>query len=169
MRTITVFFLVCFIGSLSQAQNLSFGPTAGFGHGWMNADNFPAGTEKKFHPSWNAGGKLVYSFQSNWGVSADLLVSGEGGRFESSPNTKTEVEDEVVSEQDTKHSYNGFDFGLKGSAGVNVRVSPNTWLNTDLRYYHGLLDVSESANAVQNRNLRLNVGLLFGIGTVRPK
>ena len=60
----------------SNAQNLSFGPTAGFGHSWNNAE---VGTANKgFHAYYNVGGKLVYSFVTRWGISGDIKFSSEG-------------------------------------------------------------------------------------------
>ena len=64
-----------------EAQNLSFGPTAGFGHSWNNADIGTA--EKSFHAYYNIGGKLVYSFVNNWGISGDLKFSSEGQTIKS--------------------------------------------------------------------------------------
>lgn len=62
-----------------MAQHISLGPTAGFGHGWISTDNAPANYKARFHADYNVGAKLVYSIVSNWGVSADVLFSGEGG------------------------------------------------------------------------------------------
>ena len=73
---------IVFAASTLNAQTLSFGPTVGFGHSWLrNANDLPDGTSRDFHPSYNLGAKLVYSFVSHWGVSADLKFSGEGGQF----------------------------------------------------------------------------------------
>lgn len=62
-----------------NAQNLSFGLTAGFGHSQLSIENNQF--DDKFYPSYNAGAKLVYSFVSHWGVSADIKFSGEGGKI----------------------------------------------------------------------------------------
>jgi hypothetical protein len=76
MKTLVVVFaLLCSI-TISNAQNLSFGPTAGFGHAFVSEDREK---DNHFWPAWNAGVKLVYSFNPNWGASADLKFSGEGG------------------------------------------------------------------------------------------
>lgn len=56
---------------------------------------------------------------------------------------------------------NDWDLGLNAGAGVNFRIMPRTWLNTDIGYYHGLLDVT--GTDMMNQNLRLNVGLMFGL------
>lgn len=60
------------------------------------------------------------------------------------------------------------DLGIAASAGFNYRLVDRTWLNVDLSYYHGLLDVMENPNIEQrNRNLGINVGVSFGIGKVQ--
>lgn len=197
-----------------NAQNLSFGPTVGFGHSWTNSDK--GSLDRMFHPSYNVGGKLVYSFVPHWGVSGDVKFSSEGqtigndgenkivGRanyiriplqgiyffgnygdavrpkisvgpsfgFLVGGETKVRVNDEVTSTVKSKDYAEGFDFGVTGAIGANFRVAPNTWLNTDIAYYHGITDVLKNevnGKNAKNRNLGLNIGLTFGIGTVRPK
>lgn len=41
-------------------DNLSLGPIGGFGHSTISGD-IGAGVERKFEPSLNVGGRLVYS------------------------------------------------------------------------------------------------------------
>lgn len=77
------------------------------------------------------------------------------------------LNDEKVSKDDLEaltghdHIYDGLDLGLTGGAGVNFKIAGRTWLNLDASYYHGLMDVTDNGNA--NRNIRLNVGVLFGL------
>jgi hypothetical protein len=59
-----------------------------------------------------------------------------------------------------------FDAGLTAGLGANIRIGKLMWLNTDIGYYHGLVDVIENDaanNFNANRNLRLNVGLMWGL------
>ena len=78
---------IVFAAGTLNAQTLSFGPTVGFGHSWLRTpDALPDGSSREFHPSYNLGAKLVYSFVSHWGVSADLKFSGEGGKFSTETN-----------------------------------------------------------------------------------
>lgn len=72
-----------------NAQNLSFGPTAGLGHSWTNSGIGTADT--KMNAYYNLGGKLVYSFVTNWGVSADVKFSGEGHKIESAQGNKSTI------------------------------------------------------------------------------
>lgn len=60
-----------------NAQNLSFGAIGGVGHSWTSIDK-SGNLNTRLHPSYSIGGRLVYSFESNWGVSGDLRFSSEG-------------------------------------------------------------------------------------------
>jgi hypothetical protein len=73
-KTMIVLSLFIFTKSV-HAQNLSFGPTGGIGHSWIGS---PDNIDSRFHPYYNLGGKMVYSFVTNWGVSGDIKFSGEG-------------------------------------------------------------------------------------------
>ncbi|MCG2618210.1 PorT family protein [Terrimonas sp. NA20] len=191
-----------------HAQNLSLGPTAGFGHAWTSSDN--GSQDGKFHSSYNIGGKLVYSFVSHWGISADVKFSSEGETVEAVNGNKSVyranyirvplqgiyffgeygnkvrpkisvgpslgflvggeykqyVNGNVANTVKTKDISESFDFGLTGAVGLNVRVAKSTWLNADVAYYHGLTDVVNTADA-KNRNIGLNVGILFPLGTAK--
>jgi outer membrane protein W len=72
------------IGAAAQVkQHVSFGPTIGYGHSWLNTSSELApGYETKYHSTYNAGLKMVYSIKTHWGVSADVKYSSEGGSFE---------------------------------------------------------------------------------------
>jgi len=66
---------------------------------------------------------------------------------------------------DIKDEMNSFDLGIHGGVGLNVRLASAIWLNTDLTYYHGFLDINDGDdNSTLNSNLGLNVGVAFGIG-----
>ncbi|HRO43546.1 MAG TPA: porin family protein [Flavipsychrobacter sp.] len=60
-----------------------------------------------------------------------------------------------------KDIFDDADLGITAGAGLNVELKKGVWLNLDGNYYHGLLDVTDNGGA--NRNLRLNVGVLFGL------
>ena len=210
MKRIFLVAGISLLGLVVNAQNLSLGPTAGFGHGWLGGED--VGGKAAFHPTYSLGGKLVYSFVSHWGISADLKFSSEGGtrtiedndyvqrlnfiripvqgiyffgeygdairpKISAGPSLgflvggkgKIKSDGEVVSEMDSKDAFKSIDFGLQAAAGANFRVARNTWLNTDITYYHGLINIHEVSDKVFNRGLGLNVGLTFGIGTVKPK
>lgn len=66
--------------------------------------------------------------------------------------------------------YNVFDLGITGGAGLNYELTRKVWLNFDVRYGLGLLDVTKDPNtSVQNRNFGINVGLSFPLGTYDKK
>lgn len=80
------------------------------------------------------------------------------------------TEGRFLGEADAKDAIKIFDVGVHGGLGVNVRLTRNTWLNTDVTYYHGLRDIYESNDADwKNRNIAWNVGVAFGIGTIRKE
>jgi len=206
--------VVLVAGSLN-AQNLSFGPTVGFGHSLLSSsEDLSNGYERKFRSAYNAGVKLVYSFVSDWGVSADVKFSGEGGKFQSDAagsretiyranyirvpvqaiyffeqlgdrvrpkvslgpsvgfvvggQLKTKEDGEETNKSDIDNYIKGFDFGLNGAIGANIRMMGNKWINADITYYHGLINVSEASGGdLKNRGIGINVGILFPIGTVK--
>ena len=60
-----------------------------------------------------------------------------------------------------------FDAGVNGGLGANIRLAKKTWLDVDAGYYRGLMDAivntSENSAYNANNNLRLHVGLMFGL------
>lgn len=67
-----------------------------------------------------------------------------------------------------------FDLGLLVGTGFNYRLSPGTWLNVDLGYTGGLIDIVKSnttyspfAPTKHNHSAALNVGVTFPLGTVK--
>lgn len=66
--------------------------------------------------------------------------------------------------------YNIFDLGITGGAGFNYELTPKVWLNFDVRYGLGLFNVSRANNEnLKNRNLGINLGLSFPLGTYDKK
>lgn len=213
MKTITTALVLFMTISAAQAQNLSFGPTAGFGHTWLAAKNTTY--DNKFFPGFNAGVKLVYSVVPNWGLSADVKFSGEGGKIAGdvagSPvetsyrahyirvpvqaiyffgklgdavrpkvslgpsvgflvggDTKYEVNGTQTNSAKTSDIFDGFDAGINGAVGANFRLGGGKWLNTDVTYYHGFNNIIDgSGPAIRNRNLGINIGVTFPIGTAK--
>lgn len=192
---------------VSDAQNLSFGPTAGFGHSFISEGN---NKDNHFWPCYNAGIKLVYSVMTHWGISADLKFSGEGGHNSLSESgseyewkyranyvripvqgiyffgdlgdavrpklslgpsmgflvggeSKAVIDEAVDAKLRTKDVLEGFDFGVTAAIGANFRLGGNKWLNADIAYYHGITNIAQDLNTIRNRNLTVNVGLMFPI------
>lgn len=71
--------------------------------------------------------------------------------------------------------FNTFDLGLQVGAGANITLGKAVWLNADINYYQGFLDAmkdKEHPNTMKNgtnwnQNLRLQVGVLFGLGRLK--
>jgi hypothetical protein len=107
----------------------------------------------------------VYFFNDYGDKCRPKISLGPSFGFFVGGDSKTEVGGETAAEVDSKDLFKGFDFGLNAAVGTNVRLSPATWLNADVNYYHGLTNVHEAGNNDwKNRGLGLNVGVLFGIG-----
>jgi hypothetical protein len=201
----------------AKAQNLSMGPVAGFNHTWMTG----MGPNRVFNPGATVGGRLTYSFNPNWGVSADLIGSWEGVKTQANyPTTSTSVDANLVflrlnprmsyyfgalgdrvrptifggtsfgvlaggetsttvassnegpsitTKVKSTDSYNTFDAGLFAGAGINYRIGKATWLNTEVVYSNGLVDLTKSDNTWSaSRGVAFNLGVTFPIGTLTP-
>jgi Outer membrane protein beta-barrel domain len=205
--------LLCLL-HFTNAQNLSIGPSGGAGNSWLDVGG-DQNSSNRFHPFFSKGGKLVYSFESNWGVSAGLVFSSEGGTksndfFRTSYRAdyirmpmqgiyffgklgdrvrpkiflgptigvfvggKTRVEDKesnIESVSSSDNVFSSLDAGINTGGGINFRIAKNIWLDTDVTYYHGLIDVFENANGpdVRNRSLSFNLGVTFPLLTVKPQ
>lgn len=69
-------------GKVNAQDNLSLGPSAGFGHTWLsNSSN------TGYQPAGNLGLSLVYSPLTHWGFGADLKWSIEGGKTSTDNNS----------------------------------------------------------------------------------
>jgi outer membrane protein W len=72
-----------------------------------------------------------------------------------------------IKEGDGSNPFNSVDLGATFGAGVNIRILPKIWLNTDVRYGLGLLDVTKNGStSVQNQNWGVNLGLSFPLGRI---
>jgi len=208
MKKATIFGAFIMMAFGATAQHLSLGPTAGFGHSWLSDGE--SASKNRFNPSYNIGGKLVYSTLTNWGFSLDAKFSGEGGTIGDNSDDKTVINlnyirvpvqaiyffgkvgnairpkvslgpsfgfliggktkdyenGNLVTEVKSKDYVKSFDLGINGAVGLNFRIAKATWLNADISYTHGLTDLSKiSGNGdLKQRNLGLNVGVLFPIG-----
>jgi outer membrane protein W len=114
----------------------------------------------------------VYHFFGKYGdrVRPKIYVGPEVGFFLGG-KTKTETTvggntSEVKT--DSKDGFKSFDFGFVAGGGINYRLKKNVWLNVDLVYNNGLIDISEGESYNANRNLGLSAGVTFPLGTVLP-
>lgn len=72
--------------------------------------------------------------------------------------------------QSPNRNYNPVDIGLTAGVGLNYRIKNKVWLNTDVRYGLGLVDITKSnANRILNHNIGVNVGVSFPFGTYNNK
>lgn len=108
--------------------------------------------------------KLIYFFGEQGKAVRPKISAGPSFGFLTAANQTTDVEGASV-KTDIKNDVRNFDFGVTAAAGLNFRLAPRTWLNTDLAFYQGLTDMTKNNNSTQhNANLGVNVGLLLGLG-----
>ena len=83
MKKFLVSVLVVALTYGATAQTISMGPTATIGNSWLGKDRnlAPGSGDKAFHASYGLGMRMVFSFNTHWGVSSDLNFSSEGGSF----------------------------------------------------------------------------------------
>jgi len=108
--------------------------------------------------------KLIYFFGKQGDAVRPKISAGPSFGFLTDANETTSV-DGVKVNTDINDGVKSFDFGLTAAAGLNFRLAPRTWLNTDVAFYQGLTDMTKNNTSTQhNANLGVNVGLLVGIG-----
>jgi hypothetical protein len=157
MKRIMILMMLIASFTFLQAQTLSIGPTAGFGHSSLSTTN--NSFNKKFFPAYNIGAKMVYSFVHTWGIGVDIKFSGEGGKS---------VGDAVGGEYEYKYRANYirvpvqaiYFFGKLGDA-----IRPKISLGPSLGFLIGGESV-EKLNGVRNNSVNTsNVfdGFDFGI------
>jgi len=114
----------------------------------------------------------VYHFFGQYGdrVRPKIYVGPEVGFF---LGGKTKIETTVGSSKtevktDSKDGFKSMDLGFVAGGGVNCRLKKNIWLNVDLVYNNGLIDISEANSYNANRNIGISAGVTFPLGTVIP-
>jgi outer membrane protein W len=108
--------------------------------------------------------KLIYFFGASNSAVRPKISAGPSFGFLTAANETSNVSGVKV-KTDISNDIKNFDFGVDAAAGLNFRLAPRTWLNTDIGYYQGLTDMTKNNNATQrNGNVGVNVGLLVGMG-----
>ncbi|MPR37028.1 porin family protein [Salmonirosea aquatica] len=68
--------------------------------------------------------------------------------------------------ESNNRNYNPVDVGLTAGVGLNYRIKNKVWLNTDIRYGLGLVDITKSnSTSIMNHNIGVNLGISFPFGT----
>ncbi|HEX5150958.1 MAG TPA: porin family protein [Parafilimonas sp.] len=108
--------------------------------------------------------KAIYFFGDNNSTVRPKVYAGPSFGFLTGGKTVTNSNG-VVTKTDADNDIKNFDFGATAGAGLNFKVAPRTWLNTDVAFYQGLTDITKANNVTQrNGNIGVNVGLLVGLG-----
>ncbi len=128
---------------------------------------FPGIGESTIHANYiRVPLKVMYFFEELGDKARPKIMAGPTLGFLVGGERKLEnTEGQTIAESKTKDLLNSFDIGLQGGVGLNFRLTRNTWLNTDVSYYHGFRNVFETgSDDWKNRRLGVNVGVAFGIG-----
>jgi outer membrane protein W len=108
--------------------------------------------------------KLIYFFGTEGSAVRPKISAGPTLGFLTGATSAASVQGVKV-KTDISDNIKNFDFGVNAAAGLNFRLAPRTWLNTDVAFYQGLTDITKSNNTTQhNGNIGVNVGLLVGLG-----
>ena len=114
--------------------------------------------------------KAMYFFGQLGDKVRPKIMAGPSLGFLVGGKQKLEANHETIAEVKSKDIVNTFDIGVNSGLGLNMRLTRNTWLNTDVTYYHGLRDIRKNGDFDwKNRNIAWNVGVAFGIGTITEK
>lgn len=181
--------LLLLLPLLSHAQlknRLSIGPRAGLNFATVDAENVSRVT------GLVVGITSTYSINEGSGVSVDLLYSAEGyeqggteydlnyfkvplaynvflGSLGESFRPKLYLGvapgfllNAEANGRDVADQYTSTTFDALGGVGFNYRLANRIWLNTDLRFFLGLNDLSETTS-IKNQNIQLSVGVAYGI------
>lgn len=96
------------------------------------------------------------------GPSFGFLMGGNLKSETTGPNGSVTA----TTEMEPDDHFEGFDFGLHGSAGINYRLMERTWFVADVAYNHGLSDIRKDNTTNtkwHNRNIGINIGVNFGL------
>jgi hypothetical protein len=75
-----------------------------------------------------------------------------------------------ISGDDNNPTYTPLDLGATAGIGFNYRIDPKVWLNFDVRYGLGLVDIARNNNTkLYNQNVGINLGVSFPFGTFNPR
>lgn len=105
--------------------------------------------------------KFIYFFNNYGNRVRPKLYAGPSFGFLVGGKTKIESPAQTIS-INSKDYYKSSDVGLTAGAGLNYRLTKNTWFNADVNYLHGLTDIRPTSNQ-HNRGVGVNVGVNFGL------
>jgi outer membrane protein W len=147
----------------SSKSNLGFG--AGVNYSAMGNRVVEDGIKNTINANYvRVPLKLIYFFGAPNSAVRPNISAGPTFGFLTDATTAS-VSQGVKVKTDISNDIRNFDFGVNAAAGLNFRVAPRTWLNTDIAFYQGLTDITKGDNTTRrNGNLGVDVGLLFGLG-----
>lgn len=85
-----------------------------------------------------------------------------GGKYKVKPDGQ-----DAIAEGNTTDQLRTMDFGIVAGAGLNYRLKSKVWLNLDVCYNHGFLDVSKADGYNATRDIGITAGVTFPVGTAK--
>lgn len=129
-----------------EGAKVDYGTVEGFTK--LNYLRVPLKFQYFFGDIQNAFRPKIYA-----GPSLGILL---GGKY------KGAVGDQIVDVTLDRDDYSTFDAGLMGGVGFNYKLKEATWLNFDVAYTHGLIDITKNGDTNANRNVNVNLGIAWG-------
>lgn len=75
-----------------------------------------------------------------------------------------------INGESNNSTYRPVDVGITAGLGFNYRLQNKVWLNADVRYGAGLVDITRSdANSQYNQNIGVNLGVSFPFGNFNSR
>jgi len=107
--------------------------------------------------------KFVYYFGKLEDNFRPKIFAGPSFAFLIGGKSQTQVGGTTVS-VNSKDNFESFDFGLQAGTGFNYRLAELVWLNFDVAYTHGFLNLTGDRNPVESKNrlVNANLGVAFG-------
>jgi hypothetical protein len=119
----------------------------------MNANYFFRTAEDKMRPKISFGPNIGYLIATKQNLTL----------------TNTNAGNTIVTKTENKSltNYNRLDLGLSLGAGFNYKIKSSLWLNVDLRYNYGLLNILKNSaygsNRANNQGASISIGIAKGL------
>ncbi|TDB64580.1 porin family protein [Arundinibacter roseus] len=109
---------------------------------------------------------LLTYFLGQGGIRPKLFI-GPTANFLAAARDK---DGENINGPSSNRVYRTVDIGVTAGIGLNYRIQNKVWLNADVRYGAGLIDISRnSSNTLHNHNVGINLGVSFPFGTYNSR
>lgn len=105
----------------------------------------------------------VYYFLSHYGKKVRPKI-GIGTSYGYLLHTKEYPANREIAAASPSSPLKSYDVGVTGMTGLSICLAPRLTFDTEIGYYHGLVDINDAG--FQNRNLTMQFGLTFELAKV---